>query len=84
MKKRIIVLLAAAVILTAAVFFALKDRDSQPEASDAVIYAESPDYLALETEEVIRIKKLRISGYYKDADPVIIKEKMIRLQKLNL
>ena len=74
MKKRIIVLLAAAVIITAAVFFALKDRDSQPEAAEAVIYAESPDYLALETDEVIRIKKLRIRDYYKEPDTVKIKE----------
>ena len=71
MNKRIIILLSAAVIITAAAFFAFKGRDSKPAASEAAVVVKAPDYLALETEEVIRIKKLRVSGYYKDEKPVI-------------
>ena len=71
MNKRIIILLSAAVIITAAAFFAIKSRDPKPAAVEAAVFVKSPDYLAMETEEVIRIKKLRVSGYYKDEKPVI-------------
>ncbi len=48
--------------------FSLNNRYSTQDAAEAVVFAESPDYLALEAEEVVRIKKLRIEGYYKSGE----------------
>ena len=69
MGKKVILILSAAVIITAAVFFALNNRYSKQDAAEAAVYEEMPDYLALETDEVIRIKKLRIEGYFNTSEP---------------
>ena len=75
MKKRIIVLLSAAavaaVIITAAAFFVFNNRASTSSVNETTVSVETIDYLALETDEVIRIKKMGISGFYNDTEPEI-------------